>query len=377
MNGQTSKIEQTNRVWLRFLLAFAVMFSWVPTAARATGELPPAANNSVEAVEWLQRLGPAMNMTSYRGVFVYGRGQQVHSIQVAHRYKSSMVEERLVMQDGGRGEIVRRGMEVVCVLPAQDTVTLDAIIPSGPLADSFSDQLLSAAHWYQVQMLGEGRVAGYAAVKIAVNANDPYRYSYRLWLEKDTGLLVKSQTRNAEDQILEHFQFTSLDITDDIADSELQISTADENQTSIVNLESGRSATELVTRLRGWSLDWLPAGFEPAATPRSDKRQVIAFSDGLTAFSVFVEDVASLDMPTGASRIGATTVYLRPIQSDGRQVLISVVGEVPPVTARKVAESVRLDSTVVDSTAVDSTVVDSTVVDSAAATLVEHQGASQ
>jgi sigma-E factor negative regulatory protein RseB len=60
------------------------------------------------------------------------------------------------------------------------------------------------------------------------------------------------------------------------------------------------------------------------------------------------------------------------VQSDGRQVLISVVGEVPPITARKVAESVRFDSA-----AVDSKTVDSANVDSATASLVEHQGASR
>jgi sigma-E factor negative regulatory protein RseB len=337
------------------------MVLWLPSASQAT-ETQPQTANSEEAVKWLQRLGPAMNMTSYRGVFVYGRGQQLHSMQVAHRYNGSMVEERLVIQDGGSGEIVRRGMEVFCALPAQDAITLDAIIPSGPLADSFSDQLLPATRWYQAKMLEEGRVAGYTAVKIALNAKDPYRYSYRLWLEKDTGLLVKSQTRNADDQILEHFQFTSLDITDDIVDSELQISTVEKSQVSTISLESSNSVTELVTRLQGWSLDWLPAGFEPAATPRSDKRQVIAFSDGLAAFSVFVEDIASLDMPTGASRIGATTVYMRPVQSGDRQVLISVVGEVPPVTARKVAESVRFDRADVESVA---------------ASLAEHQDADR
>jgi sigma-E factor negative regulatory protein RseB len=357
------------------------MILWMPAATRAT-DAPPQMASSAEAIEWLQRLSPAMNMTSYRGVFVYGRGQQVHSMQVAHRYNGSMVEERLVIQDGGSGEIVRRGTEVICVLPAQDTVTLDAIISYGSLAGSFNDQLLPAARWYQAQILGEGRVAGYAVVKIALNANDLYRYSYRLWLEKDTGLLVKSQTRNADDQILEHFQFTSLDITDDIVDSELQIATADKNKSRTMSLKSSDSVAEPVTRLQGWSLDWLPAGFEPAATPRSDKRQVIAFSDGFAAFSVFVEDVASLDMPTGASRIGATTVYLRPVLSDGRQVLVSVVGEVPPITARKVAESVRFDRAAVDGTTVDSTTVDSTTVDgtdvgSATASLVEHQGASR
>ncbi len=335
MNWQAGK--RWSHIALVFL-ALALLMPVVATAMDAGGQN----NVNPDAARWLQRLGPAMNMTSYRGVFVYGRGQQVHSMGVAHRYNGEIVEERLVIQDGGVGEIVRRGMEVVCVLPAQGAITLDAIIPSGPLAGSFAGQLLPATRWYQVQMLEESRVAGYAAVKIALNARDPYRYSYRLWLEKETGLLVKSHTSDADEQILEHFQFTTLEITDDIADSELEIATS--GATATVNLKQGTAATELVTRLRGWSVDWLPAGFEPAATPRSDKRQVIAFSDGLAAFSVFVEEVARLDMPTGASRIGATTVYLRPMESAGRRVLVSVVGEVPALTARKVAESIRIDS---------------------------------
>lgn len=334
---------QVDKRFLHLALALLIMALLVPvatTAAEGQSDVDP------DAARWLQRLGPAMNMTSYRGVFVYGRGQQVHSMGVAHRYNGEIVEERLVIQDGGVGEIVRRGMDVFCVLPAQGAITLDAILPSGPLAGSFTGQLLPATRWYQVDMLEESRVAGYAAVKIALNARDPYRYSYRLWLEKETGLLVKSHTSDADEQILEHFQFTTLDITDDIADSELEMAAT--GHTSTVNLQQNSAATELVTRLRGWSLDWLPAGFEPAATPRSDQRQVIAFSDGLAAFSVFVEEVAHLDMPTGASRIGATTVYLRPIESAGRKILVSVVGEVPALTARKVAESIRIDSAIAD-----------------------------
>ncbi|HCL37103.1 MAG TPA: transcriptional regulator, partial [Marinobacter hydrocarbonoclasticus] len=40
------------------------------------------------AMAWLERLGPALNMTSYRGVFVYARGEQVHSMRIAHRYRN-------------------------------------------------------------------------------------------------------------------------------------------------------------------------------------------------------------------------------------------------------------------------------------------------
>ena len=69
----------------------------------------------------------------------------------------------------------------------------------------------------------------------------------------------------------------------------------------------------------------------------------MAFSDGLAAFSVFVEPVGNLKMPTGASRIGATTIYMRQIDVQNRPFLIAVVGEIPPQTARQLADSVVID----------------------------------
>src|SRR5690554_7582889 len=79
------------------------LFAMLPAAADEAG----ATTDS--AITWLERMGPALNMTSYRGVFVYARGDQVHSMRIAHRYRDGRVEERLVMQDGGSGEFVRKG----------------------------------------------------------------------------------------------------------------------------------------------------------------------------------------------------------------------------------------------------------------------------
>ena len=53
-----------------------------------------------------------------------------------------MVHERLVLQDGGDGEIVRKGMNVVCVLPRHGEVRLDQVIPSGPFAEAYANELV-------------------------------------------------------------------------------------------------------------------------------------------------------------------------------------------------------------------------------------------
>lgn len=294
-----------------------------------------------EASIWLERLGPALNMTSYQGVFVYARGENVHSMQIAHRYNEGVVEERLVLQDGASGEIVRKGMNVVCVLPERGRIRLDQVIPSGPFAEAFTSQFVPVNRWYRAEMKGEDRVAGYDVVSVALTARDASRYSHRLWLEKSTGLLVKSHVRNAEGEVLEHFQFTSLNIGGNIPDTEFEIRSQGREVSR--TLDESAPQASVVQRMDGWRLGWRPDGFVPAAAPRSGKGQAVAFSDGLAAFSVFVEPAGAVDMPTGASLIGATTVYMHQMQEGNSVFLVTVVGELPPQTARRVAESVRVE----------------------------------
>ncbi|MEE2763761.1 MAG: MucB/RseB C-terminal domain-containing protein [Pseudomonadota bacterium] len=305
--------------------------------------LVPAAQADDEvAVRWLEQLAPALNMTSYRGVFVYARGDRVHSMRIAHRFVDGMVQERLVLQDGGSGEIVRRGMNVICVLPHHGRIRLDQVIPSGPFAEAYTNEQVPVSRWYTAKLLGEDRVAGYDAVIIGLTANDAHRYNHRLWLEKSTGLLVKSHVGDPDGKVLEHFQFTSLDITDEIPDREFEIQTEGREVTH--SLDEPVTARTLETPfMEGWDLSWQPDGFVPAAAPRTSQGRAVAFSDGVAAFSVFVEPKGQVSMPLGASRIGATTVYMRELDAGGGQFLITVVGEIPPRTARQVADSVRID----------------------------------
>ncbi|WP_404368847.1 MucB/RseB C-terminal domain-containing protein [Marinobacter sp.] len=317
--------------YLHGLILMAILLAGPPVAQAGQPET---------AGGWLQRMGPAMDQTTYRGVFVYSRGEQVSSMQVAHRYHDGQVEERLVQQDGASGEILRKGNRIFCVLPDHGQVQLDQFIPSAPFAEPFSRKLMPDSRWYAVSMRGTDRVAGHDTVQIALDASDAHRYSYRVWLEQDTALLVKSHVQDAAGRVLEQFQFTSLEIRESLPDSEFELqSTGPEvERWSLTPGDSARAA-----RLEGWTLNWKPDGFVPAAKPRSAKRQAVAFSDGLAAFSVFVESTGAQPLPPGASRIGATTAYMRHVSSDDHAFLITVVGEIPPATAMRVAESVDVD----------------------------------
>src|SRR5690606_5469762 len=134
---------------VRGLTFLALAYLWsVPGAfAQAPGEVGNAARTE-QAMAWLERLGPALNMPSYQGVFVYARGDQVHSMRIAHRFRDGRVDERLVMQDGGSGATVSRGMHVVCVLPDQWRVRMDGVLPPGRFAEAFTSRLTAFGQWY-------------------------------------------------------------------------------------------------------------------------------------------------------------------------------------------------------------------------------------
>lgn len=317
-------------------LACALLLALLPAPAVADAGAP--------AQSWLQKLGPAMKLTTYRGVFVYARGEQVHAMQIAHRYHDGQIQERLVQQDGAGGEFVRKGDRVLCVLPDHGRVQLDQVIPSGPFVEARAARWLPDQRWYRSAMLDDDRVAGHATVQIALDARDDHRYSYRLWLEKDTGLLVKSHVRTDSGQVLERFQFTSLEITDQLPDSEFELQSGKRAVQSHTLAEDARPRAGRIT---GWRLGWRPDGFDPAVAPRNGDTQAIAFSDGLATFSVFVEATGTMAMPTGASRIGATTAYMRHVETGEEDYLVTVIGEIPPATAMRVAESVDIDPSAV------------------------------
>ncbi len=301
---------------------------------------------STEADEWLENMTSAMKTQNYRGVFVYSRGEISSSMKVIHRYKGEVERERLIQLDGEMGEILRTDDQVVCILPGNREVSLEQSMPTGPFAGAFAQTVMPDKEHYTVAIEGDDRVAGVSTVKISVIAKDNYRYSYVLWLEKTTSLLVKSLLLNEHGQTLELFHYTSIELTDNITDSELQ---ADKKAGVVVSHEQvsavkvGLDWPEDMV----WSIGWLPQGFMRLSTDENmgvggdtlQSSHIQVFSDGLASFSVFIEALSQENMPEGSSTVGATVAYSHRLKWQNHDYMVTVVGEIPVITAMKVAET--------------------------------------
>jgi sigma-E factor negative regulatory protein RseB len=99
---------------------------------------------------------------------------------------------------------------------------------------------------------------------------------------------------------------------------------------------------DVVQQDTGWTVKELPPGFskvvEGYRTLRGKVGPVahIVYSDGLVAVSVFVEPMPQAPQPIGLSQQGGINVYSRQLDDH----LVTVLGETPGTTVRKIAFSV-------------------------------------
>ena len=289
-----------------------------------------------EARDWLDRLGQAEQQHSYQGTFVYERNGSFSTHSVWHRVQDGKVRERLLQLDGAAQEIIRTDGRVECVTGKLISGDGDVTAVSARRLDS---QKLN--DWYAVTKTDDSRVAGRPVAVISLAPRDQHRYGFELYLDRETGLPLKSLLLNDKGQLLERFQFISIETTAP-GDDELRPA----GQCHPVVTQDAQSAA--VKTSHDWHSDWLPPGFELiSSSVRIDpktKSEVtsLLFDDGLTRFSVFVEPLQGAAVADARVQLGPTVAVSRHLTTPQGNMMATVVGEIPMGTAERIALSMRV-----------------------------------
>jgi sigma-E factor negative regulatory protein RseB len=332
------------------------IFGWVLMAASvsAQGGTPDGAVDETqdewqdEAHRQLMKMNRAFSDLAYDGVFSYFSGDELASLRIVHKVMDGVQRERLVHLNGAPREIVRHGEEVACiVMPGDDLLALEQSIPAGPFARAFVRQFERIDSSYSVDEFGEGRVAGRIAQRIGVSPKDEHRYGYRLWLDRETALLLRSELVDQEGNKLEIFQFTNVKIGDEVDAGALEPEEKSGSKVSHLRLEQSDPLQPIVSKHTSlWRTNWLPPGFEMASTdvrraPLSGQAiDSLMYSDGLSAFSIFIEPMPKGGASSMVSQTGATVAMTHHVASGSDHYLVTLVGEIPPPTARSIIQSV-------------------------------------
>ncbi len=294
-----------------------------------------------DALSWLQRIHIAAEKLSYSGTFVYRSGDQAETLRIVHIAGRNGAHERLETLEGQPREIVRSGDEVKCYLPGSMTVKVDKQTDPMVFPALLPASLQDLGEYYEVTKGGVERIAGYDCQSIVLQPKDKLRYGHKLWADVNTGMLLKSQTLNEKNEAIEQFAFTQISIGGKIDHGQLKSRFLAKSRAWRVE-NSGAVATSLAAS--GWSIRPDLPGFKKVTEMKrtqggSSEVGHVVYSDGLAAVSVFIEPMAnktSLPQP-GPSRQGAINIYSRRIAEH----LVTVVGEAPAESVKKVSDSVE------------------------------------
>ena len=288
--------------------------------------------------ELLDRMNQVVTVTDYEGTVVRWENGESEALKIVHKIIDGVINEKLITQEGNGLEIIRIGNDVHCILPDKQTVLIEEWNNQSTLFSALPSSEIRYGAEYDVSIVRGDRVAGRSAVMLAVRPHDEFRYGHRIWLDEESSFPLKTEMMSIDGELIEQIKFVDIRIGSDIEKDALAPSMSLDNfswYTEPVRYESVDVETN-------WESIDLPSGFRATSTkteqlPGADAPVThIVYSDGMATVSVFIAEKNETQFAE-KSNVGASNTYS--IQQGDFQ--ITVVGEVPAATVRRLATSMQ------------------------------------
>jgi sigma-E factor negative regulatory protein RseB len=294
-----------------------------------------------EPKEWLERMNKALTSRNYVGVFTHMRGDRAETLRIIHRVRGKDVSERLLSLDGSEREFIREGDELTCYFPDKRMVLVERRAPDGPLLGALPALASGDSLVYEIRGGERVRLLNRTTRVVALHPRDEYRYGYRLWIDEETSMPLKTQLCDQSGRVIEQILFSNIDLPERIPDSMFKPMV---DASNFRWLRADRQVASTATPAL-WEAMRLPPGFRMAnrsaqSLPGSSEPVAhLVFTDGVASVSVFVEPrKADSATPQGAARVGSSSTFTTVVE--GHQV--TAVGEVPPNTVQFIATQVKI-----------------------------------
>lgn len=310
-----------------------------------TEQIPVEQNSSLSGADvnaahpWLVRMSQAITSLNYQISFVVLKpGIDAQPYLWRHGINPEGVEmEQLNLLNGPGREMLRIGSQVSYFEPNVPPYSLESDVINGPLPSVFFRNPMTLSKSYEFIMVGRSRVAGRAAQQIRIISRDKSRFGVNLWLDQDTGLLLKLDMIDLKGQRIEQIQVTELTVMDTPHPYFQRIEL--DKLPDVIDIRS--SATSKLT----WGFGFLPEGMELVKRDvhrlplTGDLVEYMMLSDGLIDVSVYLQDATNSSADNDVLLRHESNTFLTRRQGP---LLVTVVGKLPAPTASAIAASLKL-----------------------------------
>ncbi|WP_341503239.1 MucB/RseB C-terminal domain-containing protein [Gallaecimonas sp. GXIMD4217] len=324
------------------MIAVALLAMALGAAEPAQPDTPPVAAQAAEAAEaqahqWLQRLSEQLANSNYVLSLVKVQNGRVQPFRYEHGRVDDQELEHLVFLNGPPREIVRKGQVVTLLDLEHPPYSYQSDSIRGPIPEAFLQSPSQLAEHYRFVLAGRSRIAGRAAQLVRVVPKDDHRHGYLVWIDRDSGLLLRSDRLNLQGEVVEQLMVVAMEAMEEASGNMNAIAQA--------NFPAPSSNTGNLPLQQLGEVTWLPPGFIGVVGNHhrlphlGEAVDYLLYSDGLADIAIYINPAA----PNQELRMMQQGLYnLVGINHGGIEVM--VVGTVPAETLERVANQVRLNT---------------------------------
>ncbi|ENM5854985.1 sigma-E factor regulatory protein RseB [Vibrio mimicus] len=309
----------------KFLISALTLFCVNSTVAFAEDE-------SAEAL--LFQMNEASQHLNYELSYILVKKNSIEPLLYRHSRQDDQQLAHLVYLSGPVREVIRRGDEVSYIEPGVEPFTIESGNMVAPTIPMLNTDIGELSRYYDFVKVGRAREAGAACQVLRVVPKDGLRYSYVVWVDEKSRLPLRADLLDRDGEVLEQYRTISFSLSDRLAEIMAGLNKA--QLPEVLKLPKG-SVQETF-----WQVTWVPEGFKAmelnryrmAMTERLVESQM--YSDGLFNFSVYVSTSDNYSLKGQLVRQGRRTLHSL-VKGENE---ISVVGDIPPATAQRIAQSV-------------------------------------
>lgn len=286
----------------------------------------------------LHQMEQASEQLSYELSYILIRKNNIEPIRYRHSRINDQAYGQLLYLSGPPREVIQRGKEVSYFEPGIEPYTIsNNRIVAPPLPSLLRADIAHLETMYDFVSLGRAREAGVSCDVVRVSPKDGERYAYVAWIDEKNKLLVRADLLDRDGEPIEQYRAISVVASPTIAEAMQALVTLDLPPPIMLKAQQNDPLH--------WKVTDLPQGFELVYSNRHRLLMTGVpvesqmFSDGLFGFSVYIAKANDFSIAEQLVRKGRRTLHSHLVGDTE----ITVVGDIPPLTAKAIAQSIRFD----------------------------------
>lgn len=292
------------------------------------------------AVSLLHNYQQAFHQRQYELSYIVVRQGHIEPVRLIHGVVNGVEVAHRVYLNGPANEAVYREGTVAFFEPGQSPYSLASSRLPGMFGNLAAVKLEDLQSNFDLVIAGKSRVAGRPAQVMRIVPKSSDLYGLYLWIDYASHLPLRLDVVDQTGELIEQHMAVTL----------AEYEKPSEWMTELASLElpstvMGKESVDKQEHQINWRLGWSPKGMKVAQKEQhslaaiSESVDYIKLSDGLFDISVYANAVGKTNpLREQLVRQGATSLHT--VVRKGIE--ITVVGEIPPETASKMADSVTI-----------------------------------